>query len=60
MNNILLPWMLVIILGSVLGGLVTYLAFRSHGGSPLQALSAGGTAGAGAFAIGMAILNTVN
>jgi len=54
------PWVLVIVLSSVLAALVARSLCSSQGGSPLQALCAGGTAGVAAFGIGMTLLNTLS
>jgi hypothetical protein len=53
-----LPWVLVITLFSLLVAVVTHYLWSARGGTPLQALSACGTAGVAVFGIGMTLLNT--
>lgn len=53
-----MPWVLVIVLSSVLVAVVTHYVWSVRGGTPLQALSACGTAGVAVFGIGMTLLST--
>jgi hypothetical protein len=54
----IVPWVLVIVLSSLLVAVATHYVWSSRGGTPLQALGACGTAGVAVFGIGMALLNT--
>ncbi|WP_127502432.1 hypothetical protein [Actinoplanes solisilvae] len=56
----MLPWVLVILLLSLLCAVTTHHLWLSRGGTSLQALGASGTAGAATFGIGITLLNTLN
>jgi hypothetical protein len=54
-----LPWILVIVLSSVLCAKITYHLWLSRGATALAALGACGTAGTALFGIGITLLNTL-
>lgn len=54
------PWVLVVLLSSALSAVVTHQMWLSRGSSPLQALSACGTAAAAVFGIGLTLLKTLS